>query len=156
MSLIHEKLYQSENFSKIDLRAYIKDLANNLFQSYGAEASKIRLDVQAENVLLGIDSAIPCGLVINELVTNSLKYAFPGDKKGELKIILRSTDEGMIELIVGDNGVGIPKDIDPGTGKSLGLHLVNILAVNQLQGKIELDRTKGTEFKITFRGEKIA
>ncbi|MCE8422306.1 MAG: PAS domain S-box protein [Candidatus Methanoperedens sp.] len=152
MSLIHEKLYQSENFTKIDLRGYIKDLANGLFQSFNVDMSRIKLNIEVENVLLGIDSAIPCGLIINELITNSLKYAFPGDKKGEIKILLHSTEGGMIELMIEDNGVGIPEEFDLRTVRSLGLHLVNILAENQLQGNIELTRTNGAKFKITFRG----
>ncbi|VVB89451.1 Methyl sulfide methyltransferase-associated sensor [uncultured archaeon] len=154
MALIHEKLYQSQNFTKIDINGYIKDLVNGLFQSYGISTSKIALNLQVEDVPIGIDSAIPCGLVINELVTNSMKYAFPGDKRGELKIILHSIGDNMIELVVSDDGVGIPKDMDLHNVKSLGLHLVTILSENQLQGEIHLNLDKGTEFRIKFRGVK--
>ncbi len=154
MALIHEKLYRSENLSKIDLNEYIDDLVSSLFQSYGVSESKVALNINVENVLLGIDTAIPCGLIINELISNSLKHAFPECKNGEIKISLRSTDENMIELLIGDNGVGIPKGVDFRKTESLGLHLVNILVENQLHGEIQLNRDKETEFKIKFRGLK--
>lgn len=154
MALIHEKLYRSENLSKIDLKEYIDDLVSGLFQSYGISEDKVALNINAENVLLGIDSAIPCGLIINELVSNSLKHAFPGDESGEINIFIRSTDEVMIELLIGDNGIGIPKDLDFRKTESLGLRIVNVLVENQLHGEIILNRDKGTEFKIKFRGMK--
>lgn len=154
MALIHEKLYLSENISKIDLKEYIDDLVIGLFQSYGINEDKVALNIKAENVLLGIDSAIPCGLIINELVSNSLKHAFPGDESGEINIFIRLTDEVMIELLVGDNGIGIPKDLDFRKTESLGLRIVNVLVENQLHGEIKLNRDKGTEFKIKFRGMK--
>lgn len=154
MSLIHEKLYQSRDMAKIDFNEYIRDMVNGLFQSYGVNADRIRLDINVENVFLGVDSAIPCGLIINELVTNCLKYAFPDGRKGEIKIILRSTDENEIDLIISDNGVGLPEDLDFRKTDSWGLHLVTILAENQLQGHIHLNRSGGTEFQIVFKGGK--
>ncbi|MFH0905016.1 MAG: histidine kinase dimerization/phosphoacceptor domain -containing protein [Methanobacteriota archaeon] len=154
MALIHEKLYRSENLSKIDLKEYIDDLVSGLFQSYGISEDKVALNINAENVLLEIDSAIPCGLIINELVSNSLKHAFPEDEIGEINIFIRSTDEDMFEFLIGDNGVGIPKDLDFRKTESLGLRIVNILVENQLHGEITLNRAKGTEFKIKFRGMK--
>ena len=154
MSLIHENLYQSRNFAKIDLNEYINDLVNDLFRYYGIDTGNITLNINVENVYLGIDSGIPCGFIINELVTNSLKYAFPDGRKGELKISLRSIGEDMIELLISDNGIGIPKDLDFENTQSLGMYLVKMLAENQLQGEIHLDRSKGTEFKIKFKREK--
>lgn len=154
MALIHEKLYRSENLSKIDLKEYIDDLVSGLFQSYGMSEDKVALNINAENVLLGIDSAIPFGLIINELVSNSLKHAFPEDKSGEINIFIRSTDEDMIELLIGDNGVGIPEDMDFRKTESLGLRIVKVLVEKQLHGGITLNRDKGTEFKIKFRGMK--
>lgn len=150
MSIIHEKLYQSRDLSKIDPRGYIRDIVTGLFQSYEVNAGKIALILNVENVPLGINSAIPCGLIINELVSNSLKYAFTHGRGGEIKIGLRSAD-GMIELIVADNGVGIPENIDFRKAESWGLRLVKILAENQLHAEISLDRSKGTEFQIQFR-----
>jgi two-component sensor histidine kinase len=151
MSLVHEKLYQSNNFTRIDFEEYIRELTNGLFRSYGVDKDKISLTIDIENISFLINSAIPCGLIINELVTNSLKHAFPDGMKGEIKIILHSADENMIELVVSDNGIGIHEDIDFKTTKSLGLHLVTILAENQLHGDINLDRSKGTKFKIKFK-----
>lgn len=149
MSLIHEKLYRSENLTKIDFNEYIRDLANVLFQSRGV-TGKIELTLNIEKISIGIDHAIPCGLIINELITNSIKYAFPDDRKGEIKVSLRLNDENMIELVVSDNGVGIPEDVDFRNSESLGLRLVTKLAEDQLHGKIDIDRSNGTEFKIKF------
>ena len=148
MSLIHEKLYQSENLANIDFEEYIRALTNGLIHSYGINTHKISLNVEVDNVSLGIDTAIPCGLVINELVSNSLKHAFP-DGKGEILVSLHSNN-GITELIVKDNGVGIPEDIHIKNTTSLGLRLVCILAQDQLNGNITLMRTNGTEFCITF------
>jgi two-component sensor histidine kinase len=153
MSLIHEKLYQSKGLAKIDFDDYIRDLANGLFQSYGAN-SNIKLFTDVRDVSLGIDSAIPCGLVVNELVTNSLKHAFPDGRRGEVLISLHPTPENMIELIVRDNGVSIPANIDIRKTESLGLHLVTILVENQLHGEINLNRSKGTEFLVKFKDVK--
>jgi len=154
MSLIHEKLYHSRDLTKIDFNDYVRDLVYDLFEYYGANTGSIALNINVENVSLGIDSAIPCGLIINELVTNSLKYAFPDGRKGELNVSLRPIDDNMIELIIGDNGIGIPEELDFRNTRSLGLHLVTILVENQLHGEINLDRSKGTEFQIKFKGGK--
>ena len=151
MVLVHEKLYKSENLASIDFGRYIKDLASTLFRTYKF-TSKIALLIDVEDVSLSIDSAIPCGLIINELVSNSLKYAFPESKEGEIKITLRSTNENEVELIVSDNGVGIPENVDFRNTKSLGLQLVTTLAEDQLESNIELSRTEGTEFRIKFKG----
>jgi len=152
MSLIHEKLYRSRDLEKIDLKEYIRDLANAIFQSCGVKNGIITLNINIDNVQLGIDHSIPLGLIINELITNSLKYAFPGDKKAEIKVSLHLIEEKTFELIVSDNGVGIPYDVDFRKTESLGLRLVTLLVENQLKGKIDLDRTKGTEFNIKFQG----
>lgn len=154
MSLVHEKLYQSNDLAKIDFNEYINDLASNLFQSYVDKSRRITLDMNIETIQMDIDFAIPCGLIINELVTNSLKYAFPEDREGKIRIILRKTDEEMFELVIGDNGIGLPKDLDFRKTGSLGLHLVTILAENQLHGEININKNTGTEFQIKFRGIK--
>lgn len=154
MSLVHEKLYQSKDFTKIDLNGYIKDIVHGLYQSYGANTGKVALNIIVEDVSLGVESAIPCGLIINELVTNSLKHAFPDGRKGEIRMVVHRADENEIELTISDNGIGIPESIDFRKTESLGLHLVTILVENQLHGEINLDRSKGTEFKIRFKGVK--
>jgi PAS domain S-box-containing protein len=151
MSLVHERLYQSKDLSQIDFKEYIKDIARGLFQSYGASKGNISLIMDINNISFNINSAIPCGLIINELITNSLKHAFSDGREGEIKIAIHSANGNSIELVVGDNGVGIPENIDFKRTKSLGLHLVTMLAENQLHGEINLDRSKGTEFRIKFK-----
>ena len=153
MAFIHEKLYQSKDLANIDFNGYIKNLADDLFRSYGASIS-IALKTDIEGVSLEIDTAIPCGLIINELVSNSLKHAFPEDREGEIKIALRRTDRNEVELVVSDDGIGIPEDLDFRNTESLGLQLVTSLAESQLQGKTELNRAKGTEFRIKFKERK--
>lgn len=148
MALIHEKLYQSESLANIKSSDYIAALVNSLFQSYEVTTQRIAVKLEIEDMSLDIDTAIPCGLIINELVSNSLKHAFP-DREGEIMIVFRSIDDTK-ELTVSDNGVGIPEDVDFKTTESLGLHLVTILAEDQLDGEITLDRSKGTTFCITF------
>jgi two-component sensor histidine kinase len=153
MALIHERSYQSENLADIDFHEYIASLVRGLFRSYNATADRVSLVIEVEDVSLGMDTAVPCGLIINELVSNSLKHAFPRGRKGEIKIVLRSVCE-LIELTVADNGVGISEDVDFRTTESLGLDLVTTLAEYQLGGEITLDRTEGTVFCITFEGVK--
>ncbi len=150
MALIHEKLYQSQNLARIDFAGYIRDLIYRLFRSYEADSGKIDLKMDIDDVSLGVDIAVPCGLIVNELISNCLKHAFPDGKKGEIKVGLQSINKSEVELKVSDNGVGLPDDFDFRESESLGMHLVNILA-DQLGGMIELDRTGGTEFKIKFK-----
>ncbi|MCK4235257.1 PAS domain S-box protein [candidate division WOR-3 bacterium] len=150
MALVHEKLYRSKDFTKINFKEYIESLSKSLLRSYDEKRSKITLKINVSDVLLGVDYAIPCGLVINELVSNSLKHAFPEGKEGEITISFQSPKINEFILIVGDNGIGLPKDFDFNKTESLGLYLVSILAKDQLQGKISVDGTKGTKFQITF------
>jgi PAS domain S-box-containing protein len=148
MVLVHERLYQSPDLARIDFAEYIRSLANYLFRSYGVNTNVIQLRLNVDDVLLGVDTAIPCGLILNELVSNALKHAFPDGREGEVRIELRA-DDGQLTLIVSDNGVGLPQDLDFRDTESLGLQLVNTL-VEQIEGTIELDRSDGTAFKITF------
>ncbi len=154
MALVHEKLYQTENFADINFGGYVKSLTNSLFQNYVTRPGKVSLEVEVSDISLEIDTAIPCGLIINELVSNALKYAFPQDDTGEVKIAIRSITEDDFVLEISDNGVGIPEDLDIRQTKTLGLHLVKILAEFQLDGMVELDRAQGTRFKIKFRRQK--
>jgi PAS domain S-box-containing protein len=149
MARIHETLYQSEDFSKINFSDYIRDMADSMYMSYGLSPRKVKLIKDIERITLGADKATPCGLIVNELLANSLKYAFPEGRTGEVRVALRVNDNDEIELTVADNGVGIPDDLDFKNSDSLGLNLVTALA-RQLDGKIELIREQGTEFKITF------
>ena len=153
MALIHEQLYQSDDLAWIDFAEYLRNLVDNLFQSYRLSAQNVRLEVNVENILMGIDQAIPCGLVVNELVSNALKYAFPDRRGGKVSLHLSQGVDGKLILIVGDDGVGLPEGMDFRQTESLGLKLVNIL-VRQLDGTIELDGSVGTKFKIEFGGVK--
>ncbi len=148
MSLIHEKLYQSDNLTNLNAKEFIQMLSEHLLSSYSIGRQDIELQVDVEEVWLGIDDAIPCGLIINELFTNALKYAFPTEKMGKIQISLENV-EGKCKLTVYDNGKGIPEEIDFETADSLGLRLIKGLSM-QLDGIVELDRSNGTTFRITF------
>ena len=148
MALIHELLYQSENLARVNFAEYIHSLARFLFLSYDV-GDKIDLKVNVENVRLGLDTAISCGLILNELISNCLKHAFPDGNKGEICVDLYAHN-GKFTLIVKDNGVGFPHDLDFCQMESLGLQLVNSLT-GQLSGSIELKSNgHGSEFNITF------
>lgn len=155
MSIVHEKLYQNKNLASINFKDYIATVARELVRAYyPTKPDKVALKFELEDVSLGIDSAIPLGLVFNELITNSLKHAFPKSKKGEIRVSLHVRDEHEIELVVSDNGIGIPKDLDYRTDETYGLYLVTGLVEKQLQGKIEISGkpvVAGTEVKITFQ-----
>jgi len=154
MALIHEKLYRSTDIMKIDFREYVDDLAVGLFQTYGINTGDIQLNTDVEDIPLEIDIAIPAGLIINELITNSIKYAFPEGRKGMIYITSRLINDKQVEIMIGDNGIGLPQNLDFRNTRTLGLHLVTTLVENQLHGKIDLHRNKGTEFAIQFRGMK--
>ncbi|AUB57870.1 hypothetical protein BK008_05785 [Methanobacterium sp. MZ-A1] len=154
MALIHERLYRTDSMRRIDFDDYIHTLATDLFHIYRLGPG-INLTLDLESVKLDVNSAIPLGLIVNELVTNSLKYAFP-DGKGELSIKFRSLNRGdEFELVISDNGVGFPQDLDFRKVDSLGLQLVCNLT-NQLNGTIDLDNTHGTMFTIRFKESKYA
>lgn len=148
MALIHEELYQSEDLARVDFAEYIQKLVTELYSSYGVDCETIKLNINAANILLDINKAIPSGLIINELVSNSLKHAFPDGKEGELSVVLRS-DNNQFTLTIRDTGVGFPDDLDFRNTASLGMQLV-VTLTNQLDGTIELDRSGGTTFNITF------
>ncbi len=153
MTLIHQKLYQSKDTATINFGEYIRDLIDALFLSYGVDRQTIALKLNIENAVLSIDTAIPCGLIINEIISNSLKYAFPEGKQGQISVTLQRENGTKFILVVGDNGVGLPQDLDFRNTTSLGLKLVTTL-VEQLGGTIELNRQGGTEFTITFREQR--
>lgn len=154
MTHITDMFYQSKDLEKFEFNEHnIRQFANDLFQSRGV-TDNIELILNIEKNSLKIDHVVPFMLIINEMIANSLKHAFPGDRKGEIRISLCPKDENMIELEISDNGVGIPSDMDFRTTDSLGLRIITGLA-NQLGGQIVLDRSRGTDFKIRFnKGEK--
>ncbi len=151
MAMVHEKLYNSGDFSGIDLTVYIRSLSQQLLQSYSVNPGNIDITIQGDgDIFVNIQKAIPCGLVMNELISNALKHAFPGNRPGELDISLRKTKDMEIEIVVHDNGLGLPDEVDIHNPQSMGLDLVNGLVNNQLYGQIEVKRDKGTEFRIIF------
>ena len=149
MALVHEKLYQSKDIARIDFGQYIQSMIVYLFQSYKVNPNVVKLKTVVKDISLDINTAIPCGLIINELTSNSLKHAFPGDKEGEVYINLYSDKDNKYTLIVSDNGVGFPKDLNYRKTDSFGIQLVNML-VEQLNGSIKLERRVGTKFTIKF------
>jgi PAS domain S-box-containing protein len=150
MALIHEKFYCSEDLSNINFETYVRDLVETLTQSYDVSKNKITVDINIKNVSLEIDTAISCGMIINELISNSIKYAFPQGAKRNISVSILPAGGNYVEMIVSDNGLGFPAELDFRKADTLGLQLVNTLVKDQLGGKIELDRTAGTKFKITF------
>jgi len=158
MALIHEELYKGEDTDTLNFSEYLEKLAENLFQIYRISDKNIHLTVDMEeNAFFNMDTAVPLGIIVNELVSNSLKHAFPGRDRGEIRIKLRREEECKREgskstsfiLTVSDNGVGIPENFDLGNTDSLGIQLITIL-VDQLDGELELKRDNGTEFTIRF------
>lgn len=152
MALVHEKLYQSEDMISVDFADYIQNLANYLFGAYSVGDKNISLKLDVDNVFLGMDTAVPLGIIINELVSNALKHAFSDRESGEICVCLKKEGErNRFSLIVRDNGRGFPEDIDFRETDSLGLQLVTNL-VDQVEGSIELKTTSnGTEFRIKFK-----
>lgn len=151
MALIHQKLYQNDDLSVIEMQGYIESLINSVQSVYKKGGHNISITVDAEGTELDIDRAIPFGLILNELVSNSFKYAFPeGDDDGKIYIHLRKNGEGGY-FEYADNGIGLPEDTDERTGSSMGLRLINRL-VNQLQSKLNIDKTKeGVRFWFNFK-----
>jgi two-component sensor histidine kinase len=149
MASIHEKLYRSEDLSRIVFSDYIADMADRMYESYGLSPHAVKLTKDIERIVLGIDAATPCGLIVGELLSNALKYAFPEGREGEIRVSLREHDD-EIELTVSDNGAGIPEGLDFRNADTLGLNLVNAL-VRQLQGNMEVFGEHGARFQITFR-----
>jgi len=149
MALLHESLYQTRNRSQIDFPEYIRQLAARLFNSHGVAADRIRLRTDLDRLALDLNTAVPCGLIVNELISNSLKYAFPSGRVGEIRIELREHADGIARLTVADNGVGLKADVDWANTRSLGLRLVRTLA-EQLGADIEVNSGAGTEVRLVF------
>ncbi len=148
MALIHEKLYRSGSLAEIDFGDYVESFIDELLRMYNVPLGTVTITTDIENVQLGVDTAIPCALIINELVSYSLKYAFPNGRKEEVTIALKR-ENGEHTLTVADDGVGFPADVDFRTTDSLGMQLV-VTLVNQLEGTIELNREDETAFVISF------
>ena len=151
MALVHEKLYRTSDISRIDFAGYVESLIGHLSGSHMADPEQISFRMEIADVKLPIDKAIPCGLIINELVSNSLKHAFPEGRKGSVAIRLHADDRGVVTLAVADDGVGLPPGMDFRNTDSMGLQLVNMLT-SQLHGEISFSGGEGTAFTITFPG----
>lgn len=149
MAIVHEQMYHSEDLVQIDFADYTQLLVTELFSTYTIDSADIAIKTDIKDVLLDINAAIPCGLIINELLTNALLHAFPGGRKGEIQITMLPNKANEIKLVVRDNGIGIPKDTDFRNTETFGLQLVWGL-VEQLEGTIEFDGREGTAFTITF------
>jgi two-component sensor histidine kinase len=148
IALFHEKLYQSRDLGRVEIAEYLKGLANGLFATYGVNPEDIVLAVHAEDIPLGVDAAISCGLIVNELVSNALKHAFPAHRKGQVEVTLRSASTDVV-LEVADNGAGFPATVDFRSPSTLGLRLVAILT-EQVGGSLDLTREGGTRFSLRF------
>lgn len=153
MAFVHESLYQTKDFSNINFSSYVENISSNLVHSYSNPDYPPELKMDLDNIQLNLDTAIPCGLIINELISNALKYAFKGKKKGVLDVSVKLIGE-MIRVVIADNGKGLPANIDFRNTESLGLQLV-VTLVEQINGKIELETQKGAKFTIEFVPPKI-
>jgi two-component sensor histidine kinase len=149
MAIVHEKLYRSDDLSNIDFADYIESLTVHLFQFFSVEPYNVDLLRETEAIALDINTAIPCGLILNELLSNSLKHAFPGGRKGRITVGFRRRPDDLLEIYVRDDGVGFPDGLDFRKTTTLGLQLINLLA-GQIDGRVELSREAGTEFRIVF------
>ena len=151
MSMIHEVLYQSESLSQVDMKTYLSKLANDMARNYEI-ASSVKIDVDIEDVKIGAKQASPVGLIVNEMITNSFKYAFADKQNGEIRISLTETD-GRFGLKYSDNGSGIPDNVDLDNPTSMGLRLIKILSEGQLDGSVQLNRDHSTCFIVDFDKE---
>jgi two-component sensor histidine kinase len=154
MALVHEKLYQSTNLSRIDFGDYIRVLGGLLFRSSAINPDNVALDVSGSEVFLSIETAVPCGLIVNELLSNALKHAFPGDRKGKISVHLNEHGDGPISMSVRDDGIGLPAAFDFDRTETLGLQLVQAL-VRQIDGRITIERRDtGAGFNVVFPADR--
>ncbi|MBT4286245.1 MAG: DUF3365 domain-containing protein [Deltaproteobacteria bacterium] len=154
MCMIHETLYRTDDISAISMEKYLSELGRVILQSYSI-GNNININVKAEDIMIGIKQASSIGLIVNELITNSLKYAFPDQSSGEINLGLKSDEENIVELCVSDNGIGIPKDSDIQNSNSLGLKLVKAIVENQLDGSFDFNKQNDTKFTIKFNIDPI-
>ncbi|HMQ78052.1 MAG TPA: PAS domain S-box protein [Ignavibacteria bacterium] len=149
MALIHMQLYKTKDFSKINFSEYVEELCEQLKISFGIPDDKVKVNVRIKDIYFSIDTALPCGLMINELITNSLKHAFPGERQGRILIEIKKLENRSYELVYNDNGVGASEDKIAENPSKLGILLINTL-VEQLEGDVETRYGDGAEFKLTF------
>jgi two-component sensor histidine kinase len=150
MSFVHESLYQSNTLSEVNFAEYIQNICRNLYHSYGRPEGGIDLQFDLESIYLNLDTSIPCGLIINEVISNSLKYAFQGKETGLINVEFSKHSDKKLKLIISDDGIGLPADFDIENAESLGLQLVTTL-VTQISGELDIDISNGTKFSIVFK-----
>jgi two-component sensor histidine kinase len=149
MALLHELLYQSDDLALVDFPKYIRRMVEHLFRFYGVDNRRIRLHCELDPVGLELDDALPCGLLISEVISNCLKHAFPEGRTGDVRILLRRRSPTTVALLISDTGVGLPANLDSTTSRSLGLRLVRALA-DQLRGSLDIRSQGGTEVELAF------
>lgn len=149
MALIHEQLYGTTDLARIDFGRYVQGLTANLFDAYGIESASIRLDIRADDIALGVDMAVPCGLIVNELVSNAIKHAFPAGSGGTIEIIIRNLNSRRMEIVVADDGIGLAAPPTEINQQSLGLRLIDTLTT-QLDGTLTVKTERGARFSITL------
>jgi two-component sensor histidine kinase len=149
MALLHEILYQSDDLAVVDFSKYVRRMVDHLFRSYGVDHRQIRLHTELDAVGLELDDALPCGLLISEVISNSLKHGFPHGRRGEVGIRLRCPSPGTVTLLLSDSGVGLPENLDWATSRSLGLRLVRALA-QQLRANLDMRTHCGAEIQLDF------
>jgi len=149
MALVHEKFYQSDELGEIDFKEYTEKLCHFLKQSYANQDAPIAINVDADGIGFDMDTAMPCGLLITEIVSNSLKYGFPNNREGEINIQFRKVPEKKVLMTIADNGIGLPDGFDIEKSESLGMQLI-IALTSQLDGELKFSGESGTRFSITF------
>jgi PAS domain S-box-containing protein len=150
MALLHDQLHRARDLSSVDLSEYLKNVASSLFCSYGVDSARIELRLHLQNITVAFDTAIPCGLIVHELVSNSLRHAFPDGAGGRVSLNLRARTGGRVELTIADDGIGCHECTGGTSGKSLGLRLVTLLA-EQMEAGVERSTTEGTQYRIRFQ-----
>lgn len=149
IALIHEKLYISKDYARVPFTDYVRSLATSVFAAMSVSPQQVRLELDVDDVVLGVDRAIPCGLVLNELISNALKHAFPNGRSGVVQVTLARADDGRLRLEVADDGIGLPEDVEPSTSGSLGLQLVHTLS-EQLDAELVITSDGGSSWSLTF------
>jgi two-component sensor histidine kinase len=152
MSLVHQKLYESHDLSNIDLADYIRELIALLVKSYGASSEKLEVDLDLENVTILIDTAVPCGLVVSEIIANSLKHAFPNGRSGRIEVVLKRAEDDLIELRIADDGIGLPEGFQVAGQGKMGMKTLFNMVKHQLHGSIQLSGENGLAYLIRFKG----
>ena len=154
MALIHEKLYQSRDLARIDFAEYVRSLVRMITRSYPTKSGSVEIEVHSDPILLNIDTGVPVGLILNELLSNTFKHAFPGDRRGKVQVAFEDKKELGFQLLIKDSGVGLPPDFSLNNTKSLGLRLVRILT-DQINASLRFASENGAEFRLNFREVKV-